>query len=77
MYMHLCVLFSFSQSAATIHCPYEGVVKELMYEVEDVATKDHPFLMIEVEDEGIGKSSFLVCVRYIPRALSLFLTFFH
>lgn len=32
--------------------PYDGVVKELMYEVDDVATKGKPLMMIAVEEGG-------------------------
>ena len=35
----------------TIYVPYDGVVKELMYEVDDVATKGKPLMMIEVEGD--------------------------
>ena len=41
-----------SQSAATIYIPYSGVIQELMYEVDDIATKDEPLLTIDTEDEG-------------------------
>ena len=40
------------QSTATIYCPYDGVVKELMYEVDDIAKKDEPLVTIEVSGEG-------------------------
>ena len=39
------------QSAVTIYVPYDGVVKELMYEVDDVATKGKPLMLIEVEGD--------------------------
>ena len=39
------------QSAVTIYVPYDGVVKELMYEVDDIATKGKPLMMIEVEGD--------------------------
>lgn len=42
------------QSAVTIYVPYDGVVKKLMYEVGDVATKGKPLLMVEVDGEGEG-----------------------
>ena len=45
-------LSSLSQSSATIYCPFDGVVTELMYQVDDIAKKDEPLIMIEVEDEG-------------------------
>ena len=35
----------------TIYVPYDGVVKELMYEVDDIATKGKPLMMIEVEGD--------------------------
>ena len=35
----------------TIYVPYDGVVKELMYEVDDIATKGKPLMMVEVEGE--------------------------
>jgi pyruvate/2-oxoglutarate dehydrogenase complex dihydrolipoamide acyltransferase (E2) component len=35
----------------TIYVPYDGVVKELMYEVDDVATKGEPLMTIEVEGD--------------------------
>ena len=35
----------------TIYVPYDGVVKELMYEVDDVTTKGKPLMMVEVEGE--------------------------
>lgn len=52
---HLFVLFS--QAAVTIYVAYDGIVKELMYEVDDVATAGQPLLTIELaeeqdEDEG-------------------------
>ena len=34
-----------------IHIPHDGVVKELMYEVDDTATRGKPLLMIELEGE--------------------------
>jgi 2-oxoisovalerate dehydrogenase E2 component (dihydrolipoyl transacylase) len=45
------------KSAATIYCPYDGVVTELMYQVDDVASKDQPLLMIELKDDGDAPSS--------------------
>ena len=36
-----------------IYSPYDGVVRELMYEVGDIATKGKPVVMIEVEEEGV------------------------
>ena len=47
----------FSQAAVTIYVAYDGIVKELMYEVDDVATAGQPLLTIELaeeqdEDEG-------------------------
>ena len=35
----------------TIYVPYDGVVKELMYEVDDVATKGKPLMMVEVDGD--------------------------
>ena len=35
----------------TIYVPYDGVVKELMYEVNDIATKGKPLMTIEVEGD--------------------------
>ena len=48
-------LFLLFQAAVTIYVPYDGIVKELMYEVDDVATAGQPLLTIELaeeEDEG-------------------------
>ena len=42
----------------TIYVAYDGIVKELMYEVDDVATAGQPLLTIELteeEDEGEGE----------------------
>ena len=47
-----CVTVFLSQSAATIYIPYSGIIQELMYEVDDVATKGEPLLTIETDDEG-------------------------
>ena len=46
-----CVHFYVQQSAVTIYIPYDGVVKELMYEVNDIATKGKPLMLIEVEGD--------------------------
>ena len=47
----------------TIYVPYDGVVKELMYEVDDVATKGKPLMMIEVEGD-VGAEG--TCTRIPP-----------
>jgi len=44
------------QSAATIHVPYDGIVKELMYEVGEIATLGVPLIMVEVEGSAEGDS---------------------
>ena len=49
--LHVYGYWSIVQSAATIYCPYDGVVQELMYEVDDIAKKDEPLLTVEIEDE--------------------------
>lgn len=49
--LHVYGYRSIVQSAATIYCPYDGVVQELMYEVDDIAKKDEPLLTVEIEDE--------------------------
>ena len=50
-YMYHCISM-FQQSAVTIYVPYDGVVKELMYEVDDIATKGKPLMLIEVEGDA-------------------------
>lgn len=35
----------------TVYVPYDGVIKQLMYEVGAVATKGEPLLMVEVAGE--------------------------
>ena len=40
------------QSAVTIFVPFDGVVKELMHEVDEVATKGEPLLMVEIDGAG-------------------------
>ena len=35
----------------TIYVPYDGVVNELMYKVDEVATKGKPLMMIEMEGD--------------------------
>ena len=47
--MHLPLLF---QATATLYVPFNGIVRELMYEVDETATKDQPLIMVEVEGEG-------------------------
>ena len=47
-------MVDFLQSAVTIYVPYDGVVKELMYKVDDVATKGKPLMLIEVEGDMEG-----------------------
>ena len=39
------------QATATLYVPFNGIVRELMYEVDDTATKDQPLIMVEVEGE--------------------------
>ena len=46
---HLPLLF---QATATLYVPFNGIVRELMYEVDETATKDQPLIMVEVEGEG-------------------------
>ena len=53
-----CLLVLFTQAAVTIYVAYDGIVKELMYEVDDVATAGQPLLTIELaeeQDEGEGE----------------------
>ncbi len=45
----------FVQSAATIHVPYDGVIKQLMYEVGDIATLGNPLIMLEIDGDATGK----------------------
>ncbi|XP_011404664.1 PREDICTED: lipoamide acyltransferase component of branched-chain alpha-keto acid dehydrogenase complex, mitochondrial-like [Amphimedon queenslandica] len=45
------------KSAATIYCPHDGVIKELMYEVDDIAKKDEPLVTIEISGEEEEQSS--------------------
>lgn len=33
----------------TVYIPYDGVIKQLMYEVGAIATKGKPLVMVEVE----------------------------
>ena len=40
-----------SQATATLYVPFNGIVRELMYEVDETATKDQPLIMVEVEGE--------------------------
>ena len=47
--MRLPLLF---QATATLYVPFNGIVRELMYEVDETATKDQPLIMVEVEGEG-------------------------
>lgn len=46
--IHFPLLF---QATATLYVPFNGVVRELMYEVDETATKDQPLIMVEVEGE--------------------------
>ena len=39
------------QSSVTVCVPYDGVVHQLMYEIDDVATRGKPLVMIEIEGE--------------------------
>ena len=39
------------QATATLYVPFNGIVRELMYEVDETATKDQPLIMVEVEGE--------------------------
>ena len=48
------------QSAVTIYVPYDGVVKELMYKVDDVATKGKPLMLIEVEGDVEAEGTFIL-----------------
>lgn len=36
----------------TISVPYDGIVKKLMYDVDQTATKDKPLMIIDVDGEG-------------------------
>ena len=48
---------TFPQSSVDICSPYEGTVRELMYKVDDEATKDKPFMMVELEEEEEDSST--------------------
>ena len=38
----------------TVYVPFDGVIKQLMYEEGAIATKGMPLLMVEVEGEAEG-----------------------
>jgi len=52
------------QAAVTIYVPYDGVVKELMYEVNDTATKGKPLLTVEVEEDE-SEGEWCSCIHII------------
>ena len=54
------------QSAVTIYVPYDGVVKELMYEVDDIATKGKPLMMVEVEGDVAAVEAEGICTCTTP-----------
>ena len=46
----------------TIYVPYDGNVKELMYEVDDVATAGQPLLTIELAEEEEDAGEWCSCI---------------
>jgi len=52
------------QAAVTIYVPYDGVVKELMYKVNDTATKGKPLLTVEVEEDE-SEGEWCSCIHII------------
>lgn len=40
------------QATDTIYVPFDGIVRELMYEVDETAIRDKPLIMVEVEEES-------------------------
>lgn len=43
-------MFLSLQATDTIYVPFDGIVRELMYEVDDTAIRDKPLIMVEVEE---------------------------
>ena len=59
----------------TIYVPYDGVVKELMYEVDDVATKGKPLMLIEVEGDVEAKGTFILPSLILTLLINLYQLF--
>ena len=63
----MCGFFKFLklslQSAVTVYSPFDGVVKELLYAVDDLASQGKPLVMIEVKGSE-GKSIIIIIMMY-------------
>lgn len=51
-----------SQSAATVYSPYDGVVKEIVVPVDEIAYLEKPLVIFEVEDDNMTGNVVIMCL---------------